>query len=152
MSIKDLKEKFEAKKAIKQTKEIVFLDEKVLMKQIGAYSMEEYREYEGSDNPQIKRLYRAKLLQLCLHDIESGQRIYDDNEVTQIVGQNPAEIDRVYFECLRFNGYGSGQADILKNLLMTLGVDGLRELRGIIDAQLQSSCSDTPPGNSSSST
>lgn len=148
MKIEEIKQAIEAKKAQRNSKPFEFFGIKVLIKQISAYSMAEYREYANSEDAKISRLSRAKLLQLCLHDIESGQQLYGDNEVTQLVGHAGIEIDRVFNECLRVNGYGGeGREDILKNLVMTLGDDGLRELREIIDARLQSCSKDTPPTN-----
>jgi hypothetical protein len=148
MSVQELKQKIEAKKAGRKTKDFEFVGEKVIIRQISGMGFAEWREYANSDDPKIHRLERAKLAQLCLHDPESGQRIYDDNEVTQIIGHNAIEIDRVYNECLRVNGYGdAGREDVLKNLLMTLGENGLLELREIIDARLQSCSPVTPSTN-----
>lgn len=153
MSVQELKQRIEAKKAKLASKDFEFVGEKVLIKQISAYSMAEYREYANSEDPKINRLARAKLLQLCLHDPESGQRLYEENEVTQIIGHAGIEIDKPFNECLRVNGYGyEGREAILKNLVMTLGEDGLQELREIIDARLQSSSSGTVTTNSKSST
>lgn len=153
MSIQELKQQIEARKAVKQSKEVEFCGVKLQVKQLTGYAMAEWREYANSDDPKVSRLSRAKLLQLCLYDPESGQRLYEDNEVTQLIGHAGIEIDRVFNECLRVNGYGTeGREDILKNLVMTLGEDGLLELQEIINVQLQSFSKDTASTNSKSST
>lgn len=153
MSVQELKQKFESKKGVRKSQEAEFLGEKVLIKQISAYSFAEYREVTNSSDPNINRLGRAKLVQLCMCDPETGSRIYDNNEVTQLVGFNGFDIDRIYDVCNQVNGYGiQGGEDILKNLLKTLGEDGLRELQEIINVQLQSFSKDTASTNSKSST
>jgi len=151
MSVKSIKDAVSKKKDIIVQKETEFCGEKVILKRISGYYMAEWREWSNSDKPEIKRLERAKLLQLCIHDPESGNRVYDDIEVTQIIGLGSIDIDEIYFECLRVNGYGEqGRDDILKNLVMTLGEDGLRELHEIIGARLQSFSKDIPTTSSKS--
>jgi len=148
MSFEDVKKAIEAKRQVRQSKEIEFEGVKVLARQISAYGIEEYREFANSEDPQVKRLYRAKMVQLCLNDIESGRRLYDDKEVRDLAGHNSLEIDRVFHLCLTLNVFDdAGREGILKNLLMTLGEDGLLELREIIDGRLQNFSKDTPATN-----
>jgi hypothetical protein len=147
MNFDEAKKAIEAKRtATKKSKKDFFGDIPVLLKQITACQMEEYRDYAGSDQPEVRRLYRAKLVQLCMYHEESGERFYTDKEVRDVAAHEPNIIDRLYYECLRINGYGSdGREDILKNLVTTFGEDGLRELQEIIDARLQSFSKDTAP-------
>jgi len=145
MSVQDIKNAVSKKKENVVRKEFEFCGEKVILKRLTGYFMEEWREWETDDKPEISRLSKAKMIQLCVHDPESGQRVYADNEVTQIVGLDGIDIDEAFNECMRVNGYGErGREAILKNLLITLGEDGLRELHEIIGARLQSCSEDTP--------
>jgi hypothetical protein len=148
MNFDEAKKAIEAKRNIRNSKKDLFDDIPVLIKQISAYGMEEYRDYANSEDKEIRRLHRAKLVQLCMYHEESDKRFYTDMEVRDVASHNPGEIDRLYHVCLKINGYGNdGKEDILKNLVMILGEDGLLELRGIIDARLQSLLKDTPPGS-----
>ena len=151
MSVKNIKEAFLKKQANPVQKEFDFLGEKVLVKRLSGYYMAEWREWDSSKDTEISRLAQAKMIQLCFHDPESGNRIYTDNEVTQIVGWGGIDIDDAFNECMRVNGYGErGREAILKNLLMTLGKDGLQELQEIISAQLQDSSKPIPTTSSKS--
>jgi hypothetical protein len=147
MSVKDIKEAVAAQQ-LKQ-KEIqedyTFCGQQVTIKRITAHYFEEAREWSDSQDINTRRAAKAKMVQLCFYEPDTGVRIYDDNEVNQLVGFDAIDIDDAYHACLRVNGFSpAGKEGILKNLLKILGEDGLRELREIIDARLQSSSKDIP--------
>lgn len=105
------------------------------------YQMEDWRLLRSSDTADA-RLSSAKLVQLALRDGD-GNRIFEANELTIIGGLPAKELEPIVDTALRLSGFGAdAQEAILKNLLRTLGADGLRDLLESIIAQSQSCSKD----------
>jgi len=124
---------------------------KVWVHGLTGYQMEEWRLMRNSDGADA-RLSGAKLVQLAMRDAE-GVRIFEPNELTIIAGLPASDTEPIVETALRLSGYGAGaQETILKNLVKTLGADGLFGLLESINVRCPNCSKDIQATNSPSST
>lgn len=146
---KDIKEAIMAQKAGREEHEIAGC--KVWIYGLSAYQMEQWRQMRQSEKADAF-LSSAKLVQLAMRD-EQGERIFEDNELTQLAGRPNQLLEPVVEKALKLSGYGAdAQEAILKNLHKTLGDDGLFALLASIGARCPNCSKDIPPTSSQSST
>lgn len=112
-----------------------------------SYELEDWRLVRNNPEAVDTRLSTAKLLQLALRD-ETGTRIFSEKELAIIGGLPAKDIEPLSRTAMKLSGYGvEAEEAILKNLVKTLGVDGLSELLGNLSAASQSSSGGTQDGN-----
>lgn len=112
-----------------------------------SYELEDWRLVRNNPDAVDTRLSTAKLLQLALRD-EAGTRIFSEKELALIGGLPAKDIEPLSRTAMKLSGYGvEAEEAILKNLVRTLGVDGLSELLGNISAASPNSSKDTQDGN-----
>jgi len=112
-----------------------------------SYELEEWRILRNNPEAVDVKLSTAKLLQLTLRD-ETGAQIFKANELALLGGLPAKDIEPLSKIAMKLSGYGvESEMAVLKNLLKTLGADGLSELLASINAPLPSSSSDIPDGN-----
>ena len=120
---------------------------KVWVYGLTSYELEEWRLLRNNPELVDTKLSTAKLLQLALRD-ETGAQIFQANELALIGGLPAKDIEPLSKIALKLSGYGvEAEADILKNLLRTLGVAGLLEQPENTSAASPSSSEDTPDGS-----
>ena len=120
---------------------------KVWVYGLTSYELEEWRLLRNNPETVDSKLSTAKLLQLALRD-ETGAKIFKANELAIIAGLWARDLEPLSRVALKLSGFGvEAEADILKNLIKTLGVAGLSEQPGNTSAALPSSLEDTPDGS-----
>ena len=126
----------------KEEKEIAGV--KVWIYGLTSYELEDWRLMRN--NPDMVKLSTAKFLQLALRD-ETGVKIFSEKEIAIIAGLPAKDLEPLSRSAMKLSGYGvEAEEAILKNLLKTLGADGLSELLESTNAASQSSSEDTPDG------
>jgi len=113
-----------------------------------SYQLEEWRMLRNNPSEGVDaRLATAKLIQLAVCD-ESGTPVFQANEIAILAGKPSFDIEPLARVILRLSGYGvEAEEAILKNLLKTLGVDGLLERLGSTNVPSPSSSNGTPDGS-----
>lgn len=120
---------------------------KVWVYGLTSYELEEWRLMRNNPEAVDTKLSTAKLLQLSLRD-ETGAKIFTAKELAIIGGLPAKNLEPLSRVAMKLSGYGvDAEAAILKNLLKTLGADGLSELLESTNAASQSSSEGTPDGN-----
>jgi hypothetical protein len=142
----------EIKQAVQKTQDqknrkkekATFFGQEIYVVEFSSFEAEACRAYEESPNPEIRNKATAKICQVAIRD-ENYNYIYGKEDVDVIASFWPAkELAKIKRMALRINGQNpEGLEDILKNLVETLGEDGLLKLREITDAQLQNFSKDT---------
>lgn len=119
---------------------------KVWVHGLTSYQLEEWRMLRNNPEGINANLSTAKLLQLALRD-ETGERIFEPNELAIIGGLPAKDIEPLSRVALRLSGYGvEAEAAILKNLLGIPGGDGSSEQPENTSAASPNSSEDTPAG------
>jgi len=90
-----------------------------------SYEMEGWRELYNENDPIKRRLGPAKLIQISFRD-EDGTAVFEELDLPIIAGIEDNQINPIVRRILAINGYGTeGERIILKNLIATLGIDGV---------------------------
>lgn len=132
----------------KAVEEAEILGVKGYLFKISSFDMEGFRQLANDPDPQKSRLGPAKLVQISFRD-ESGAMVFEELDVTLIAGIDEDQIGPVYRRCLQINGYGiEGGELLLKNLLKTLGADGLYGLLASMGAPCPVCSKSTAPASS----
>jgi len=119
---------------------------------VSSYEMEGYREYANNKDGDYRKLSAAKLVQIAFRS-KDGTVCFSEKDVPILAGLDNEVIDPVCKAILRINGFSqSGMEEILKNLIVILGVDGLYELLASIGAPCPNCGKDTSFTSSESST
>lgn len=119
---------------------------------VSSYEMEGYREYANNKEGNFRKLSAAKLVQIAFRS-KDGTVCFSEKDVPILAGLDNKVIDPVYKAVLRINGFSqTGLEEILKNLLIILGVDGLYELLASINAPCPNCSKDTNSTSSESNT
>ena len=119
---------------------------------VSSYEMEGYREYANNKEGNFRKLSAAKLVQISFRS-KNGTACFSEKDVPILAGLDEEVINPVYRAAMRVNGFSvEGLEDILKNLLIVLGVDGLYELLASINAPCPNCSKDTHTTSSESST
>lgn len=112
---------------------------------LSSAAWEDWRRIARDDDPQKNRLSMGKLVQMSFRD-EEGNLVFDDLNVPLIAGIDVDQIQPIYDRCMQINGYGlEGGEILLKNLLKTLGSDGLYALLGSTGYQCPACSKSTAP-------
>lgn len=119
---------------------------------VSSYEMEGYREYANNREGDFRKLSSAKLVQISFRS-KDGTVCFSEKDVPILAGLDDEVINPIYRAVLRINGYTSeGLEEIVKNLLIMLGVDGLYELLESTGAQCPKCSKDTPSTSSENNT
>lgn len=119
---------------------------------VSSYEMEGYRDYAGNKEGNFRKLSAAKLVQISFRS-KDGTTCFSEKDVPILAGLDDEVINPIYRTCLRINGFSvEGMEEIVKNLLIILGVDGLYELLANIGAPCPNCSKDTRSTSSESST
>ncbi len=101
---------------------------------VSSYEMEGYRDYANNKEGNFRKLSAAKLVQISFRS-KDGTACFSEKDVPILAGLDDEVINPVYRAVLRINGFSpEGLKGILKNLLITLGINGLYELLASINA------------------
>lgn len=136
----------------KPQEECEILDVKGWLFKVSSYEMEGYREYANNKKGNYRKLSAAKLVQISFRS-KDGNVCFDEKDVPILAGLDEEVINPIYRAVLRINGFSQeGLEEIVKNLLIALGVDGLYELLASIGAPCPNCSKDIPSTSSESST
>ena len=136
----------------KPQEECVILGVKGWLFKVSSFEMEGYREYANNKEGDFRKLSAAKMVQISFRS-KDGTACFGEKDVPIIAGLDEEVINPVYRAAMRINGFSlEGLEGILKNLLITLGIDGLYELLANINAPCPNCRKDTPNTSSGSST
>lgn len=119
---------------------------------VSSYEMEGYRDYANNNEGNFRKLSAAKLVQVSFRS-KDGTACFSEKDIPILAGLDDKVINPVFRACLRINGFSpEGLEEILKNLLIALGVDGLYELLASINAPCPKCSKDTHSTSSESNT
>jgi len=113
--------------------------------------MESYRDYANNKEGDYRRLSAAKLVQISLRS-KDGTVCFSEKDVPILAGIDDIDIRPICQAAQRINGYSpEGLEEILKNLLIILGIDGLYGLLENIGAHCPNCGKDTQSTSSENS-
>lgn len=80
---------------------------------------------KGTQDPELRlQDFRSRLLVKCLHDPESGERIFEDREVTKLGRKSGQVIDRLFDTAKRLSGMGDDAEAAARGNSETVPSDG----------------------------
>ena len=89
--------------------------------------MNGWRDYVNHEDPEQSRLSDAKLVQISFRD-KQGDYVFTEKGLSIIAGFDDGDVRPIVNAALRINGYSAeGLEAIVKNLVATIGADGLYE-------------------------
>ena len=142
MKEEEIKKAIIAKKIekAKPVLEAVILGAKGWLFRVSSALMEDYRAYrnavkdDGTADQDKRRLANGKLVQISFRD-EEGNYVFEDGDVPVIAGIDELEIFTICRKIWNINGLSDESIEaLLKNLIGSLGVDGLYALLASINA------------------
>lgn len=138
----------------KPVKEAEILGVRGWLFEVSSALMEDWRSYcnavnsEGRPDYDKRRLAPAKLVQVTFRD-EGGNLVFEDNDVALLGGIKARYIDPVYRDAIQINGFSEdGVQSILKNLIATIGEDGLFDILARLGCRCPKCSNDIPQENS----